>query len=820
MTQFRRIKKCLGVLFIVFIAASLFSARVSAQGDEASGIVLQASAGFDSFYKAENGLPVRITVANSGRAVEGELQLTVSSASASDSVVYSAPISLPTQSNKRVTLYPHLAGFVSELRIDLVDEQGRVIESTISERLSQLSADDLLYVVISPDPGELSFLENLTGRRANAAVAFLDADELPEVAAAWNAIDILVLNDVDTGRLSTAQIGALEGWASTGGQLVVTGGPGWQKTTAGLGHMLPVSVSGSTSVDGLPALEADTGVPFRDPGPYLVATSSLVNGELLYHQDGLPVLARREWGSGVVYFLSLDPKLAPLLDWDGSEKIWAKIAGSVPSLPAWGKGVQNSYAASTAVTSLPSLALPSLFQLILFLIVYVLVVGPGNYLLLKRINRRELAWVSIPGLVIIFSGLAYTTGFQLKGNEIILNQMSIAYGQIGADQIRVQTLVGLYSPRRATYDLVFPFNTLARPFDRDFGRLGGSGNISTINRSDALIISDIRVDVSDTETFVSDSYLAGPQLSGQASLGLNGSDIELEIDVRNDSDILLENVTLVLGSEVIALRDLAPGQSASRTHSVGAVASTTGVPGVPPPSAPAFISGPGSGSPLTNHAHEILGMSDYYNDREAFPRWQLLQAIEGDGFATSSGSGTRLSTDVVTLLAWSNAPLLDLGLENEQVTTISTVFYLLEIPLIQRILTGSNVSLPVSLLNWRVLADSGIYQASIQNLYLNGGWVEFEYEPWAELQRMRVEELELVLTKQDSSIQPAPEVRLWDWKDSVWVTLESADWGTTSVQRPALYVGPGNAVRIRLQDRNSFSTGIGAVYPILTGDIQ
>ena len=71
--------------------------------------------------------------------------------------------------------------------------------------------------------------------------------------------------------------------------------------------------------------------------------------------------------------------------------------------------------------------------------------------------------------------MAYLTGFQLKGNEVIINQMSIASGRIGSEHLRTQTLLGLYSPRRNTYNLTLPYETMARPFDRNFGNLGGSG---------------------------------------------------------------------------------------------------------------------------------------------------------------------------------------------------------------------------------------------------------------------------------------------------------------------------------------------------------
>src|SRR5690606_2061153 len=178
-----------------------------------------------------------------------------------------------------------------------------------------------------------------------------------------------------------------------------------QKTAASLTDLLPVTVDGSRSVDDLPGLRERIGIEFRDPGPYVVATSSLRSGELIFRQDELPLLARQSIGRGSVYFLALDPRLAPLLDWDGSEAIWAAIASRVPSGSNWGSGPQNSYAATEAVSSLPSLTLPSILQLLAFLLVYTIVVGPLNYWVLKRRNQLERAWITIPVLVVIFSGV-------------------------------------------------------------------------------------------------------------------------------------------------------------------------------------------------------------------------------------------------------------------------------------------------------------------------------------------------------------------------------------------------------------------------------
>ena len=147
-------------------------------------------------------------------------------------------------------------------------------------------------------------------------------------------------------------------------------------------------------------------------------------------------------------FLALDPKLAPLAGWSGQAVVWQTIATLSPAPGPWANGIQDGYAATQAVASIPGLRLPSVWQLLLFLFAYTLVIGPINFLVLRRLRRRELAWVTIPVLVLLFSAITFFTGFRTRGGAAVLNEMSVAYGSVEAERVRTQSIVGLYSPRR------------------------------------------------------------------------------------------------------------------------------------------------------------------------------------------------------------------------------------------------------------------------------------------------------------------------------------------------------------------------------------
>jgi hypothetical protein len=653
------------LLAFLWLAALLL--RPAAQDD---GLTLSARAGFDGLFKESAAVPVVVSARNDGPPIEGEIRVAVDSITG-DEVVYTAPISLPTGSDKRVALYVHVLPFAGDLAVQLVSGE-TVVAAVETNPLNMTPPDDLLYGIVTADPGGLAFLETVTGGRSGADVAFLDLADLPDVSIAWRALDVLVLDDVDTSRLTAGQLTALRAWTENGGQLVVTGGPGGPKTAAAVADLLPVMVGGVESAADLPSLSAFGGAPFAAAGPYTLTGSSLRAGELLIHEDGLPVLAHTPLGRGGVTFLALDPKLAPLAGWEGHADVWQAIAALSPTPGPWSNGIQDGYAATQAVVAIPGLRLPSVWQLLLFLFAYTLIIGPINFLVLRRLRRRELAWVTIPVLVLLFSAITFFTSFRTRGDATVLNEMSIAYGAIDAERVRTQSVVGLYSPRRGRYDLSLPYDTTAVPFGGGFGAVAGGGNVAAIARAGDLALREVRADTGEVVTFLIDAHGPRPPLSATARLVDDNRAVA--ITVRNDGQTTLEDAVIVYGNRQQQLGDLAAGETREARLPLSPVV----LPGATPTPDPLLPVGVVLPNPLINDPTFILGTPDYFNDAQAYPRWQLLQSLY-----TYSETGPRPMadpTEAVTLAGWlpTSGQAIDTG---EAATTRSAVtLVLLEVP--------------------------------------------------------------------------------------------------------------------------------------------
>ena len=87
-----------------------------------------------------------------------------------------------------------------------------------------------------------------------------------------------------------------------------------------------------------------------------------------------------------------------------------------------------------ALSGIPSVTLPRLDQLFLLLTAYILAIGPITYLILRRRDRREWAWLTMPVTIAAFAVITYVFGVGLRGTSAAVNELAIVRGAAGTDR--------------------------------------------------------------------------------------------------------------------------------------------------------------------------------------------------------------------------------------------------------------------------------------------------------------------------------------------------------------------------------------------------
>jgi len=412
-------------------------------------ITISAQAGLDGLCKTGVWLPVHVKVENTGTDVEARVQASYKN-DQNGQTVYGMDISLPATSRKEFFLYVYPDGSTRNFTVSVL-----IGDKTLAKtNLNVFCETDQIttFGVLADNPTAYSVLNDFHPLAGITRVAQLKLSELPDQAQGWAALNALVISNVDTGTFSAEQKNALELWLANGGKLFVTGGVQWQTTTAGLSNFLPIELQSTQSVTDLSGLsEYAKNKSLQEKGTVLATGHVKEDANILVEQNGIPLLIEKKIGFGKVIFFAANPSLEPLSNWGGMKEIYYHLLGFKSSKPDWADAAWDSSQANDALATLPELSLPSFIYIFCWLSLYVIVIGPVNYLILRRIKRTELGWVTVPILVVLFASLAYFSGYAYRGTQPILNRISLAQGWDNANQTQVNNLTGVYSPGRTSY---------------------------------------------------------------------------------------------------------------------------------------------------------------------------------------------------------------------------------------------------------------------------------------------------------------------------------------------------------------------------------
>src|SRR5205823_8656476 len=106
-----------------------------------------------------------------------------------------------------------------------------------------------------------------------------------------------------------------------------------------------------------------------------------------------------------------------------------------------------------SIFDLPGLELPRPLVIGLFLLLYIVIIGPVNFIVLRRLRRTELAWATVPALVILFAVGAYLLAYQSKGGQLVMVRANIYQTVPELHSANSTQMLGLFSPVRRTYRL-------------------------------------------------------------------------------------------------------------------------------------------------------------------------------------------------------------------------------------------------------------------------------------------------------------------------------------------------------------------------------
>ncbi|HKP84808.1 MAG TPA: hypothetical protein VJZ26_01850, partial [Blastocatellia bacterium] len=266
----------------------------------------------------------------------------------------------------------------------------------------------------------------------------IQPEDLPRDFISYDSLDALVINEAPLNQLTEDQARALKLWVVSGGLLIVTGGAdiAGMRVTA-LDEILPVESESAATNSSFPLSElTQVYGPFESNEQLPVLTAEMKPGaRAMVGAGARPIVAERNYGSGTVRFLAINPKLNPYRGWGGAKDLWTDLlllaAESKPKHPNWitygirGPNISSRWGVQGYLYHLAQIGPPSAKYVIFFLLFYALAVGPLNYAVLKWRRKTDLAWVTIPAVVILFTLVSVVVAQLSRGGDSLVADASL-----------------------------------------------------------------------------------------------------------------------------------------------------------------------------------------------------------------------------------------------------------------------------------------------------------------------------------------------------------------------------------------------------------
>lgn len=417
---------------------------------------IKVDMGYEGLVIMNTWTPTYITVTNNGGAFIGTLGVNVFTTT-TEYDRYEIPFEIASGATKRVLLPIKPLMRQDMYAFELVADGNIVAESrTAPKRL--VAPETVTVGLLSESPQSLAYMD----QRANSANTLrgevwlsvpLTADTFPQTKQLMDTFSMLVVDGFDVRTLSEEQQEVLTTWLRAGGIVYVSGG-----AKAATGYPFFSEWTGLTG--GKPSQHEDITPTLLS---YTAVRGTAVEEDIWLNQipateaivatEDTGLIACHTAGEGLIYSAAFDMGGKPLSSWTSMTAIWPGIlrqnapvqySDMLNTLDNLRYGDNSLYQARELINQLRVDNNESGIPVIILLAVYLLLVGFGGYLILKKFDKREWMWGYTPAVAIIFAVLLLVLSQGSTMNKpVALTASRIAFEGSSA---QMETYLGVATP--------------------------------------------------------------------------------------------------------------------------------------------------------------------------------------------------------------------------------------------------------------------------------------------------------------------------------------------------------------------------------------
>lgn len=519
---------------VVWLAATLgamtTTAELAAQAPPQTPQIEAVRVGFAGRYKVGFWTPVRIDCAGLQGVERWRLEL-VAPDSDGLPVVYQGPVRTGDSANGTTTAieyvkFGRLRGGLTVRLLGVDDSQPPAGAASSSDAAAGSSGNTVsngsdrtlverrlgageLGAAIGPHQPLLVSLGGDVGLNEAARAAFSaseppiaaavdDPADLPDRWFGYESVHTLVLiagRSEWLDRVRPEQAAAVDVWLRSGGRLVVSTGLGarsmvergkpWTGWLPGrFENVVPLRRTGGIETYATAEQRIGDGVADvrLDFASFADVTGRIDAVETLATQDERALVARYPVGLGQAVFVAIDVAQPEIAGWSGRSRLLGKILQNERATQQESAARESQGQVShlgfddlagqlrSALEQFSGVTAVAFGWIVTIVVIYILLVGPADYWLVRRLGRPEATWATFPLFALLLAGLAFALGGRFKDARLRLNQVDVVDWEWQTGLVRGTTWLNIYSPENSTSDWSVRPPPGVGPNDADAGR--------------------------------------------------------------------------------------------------------------------------------------------------------------------------------------------------------------------------------------------------------------------------------------------------------------------------------------------------------------
>ncbi|GMQ60076.1 hypothetical protein AN1V17_44760 [Vallitalea sediminicola] len=555
-------KRIIRLIICTFLIFMFVEVDMSIQAANNKEFEIDANYGYDNIYKYNEYLPVSIHVKNNVEDFDGDVVLRYHVSNRNDGEL-TQRVTIEKNNSKDIKfLIPRISEELTTIKIIFKKDNKGIYEEKLIIPYMQGIYNNIMVGVLANDFDELSYISSPN----DFVKVELNSKNFPDNVFASKMLDVIIINNYDLSKLSKDQINTFKRWVNDGGHLIIGSGVNYSKTLALLKDFIGIdSINEVKEIDnGLlydyVSEEADENANSTSLS-IIEINSDKLKTTISSGDNGIVYNVNK--GKGKIDLFTFDLGLEPMKSFPYNNK-FMKLYFSQEFQDKKDK-LSNNYYRHNRINNLmniiPGLKFPSLWSIIIIITIYILLIGPILYLVLKHRKKRHYMWIGIPAISLIFVFIMYISGMNTRIKEPVTqvinimnysekNNSNISYGTIlntNKNKLSVKSNDNLYMIPLKEYDY-YSYNQDNKDY-KDFPiafnwKFGLDTSIEYYNSN---VFSTNNFELETSENIPRENKIQLELLS--TGFDLNGS-------ITNNYDFALENCVIFFKSKIYLIDNL------------------------------------------------------------------------------------------------------------------------------------------------------------------------------------------------------------------------------------------------------------------------